>query len=107
VSYIVGLKISINSSGFQGRRTPAPVAPASSEYNSFFPGALAYPLDWIEYPYVLFMDMLENVLLAARGLEGPAAKDESSMDAGPVDWGMRGVEARNRNVRVTEGNIVS
>jgi hypothetical protein len=56
---------------------------------------------------VLFIDIFENVLLAARGLEGPAAKDESSMDAGPVDWGMRGVEARNRNVRVTEGNIVS
>jgi hypothetical protein len=30
--------------------TPAPTAPASSEYSSFFPGALAYPLLDIEYP---------------------------------------------------------
>jgi len=50
--------------------------------------------------------MLENVRLAARGRDGPAANELSSIDAGPVDWGMRGVEARNRNVRVTDGNIV-
>jgi hypothetical protein len=86
--------------------TPAPTPPASSEYNSCCPGLLAYPLDDIEYPYVLLIDMLENVRLAARGLDGPAANELSSMDAGPDDWGMRGVRARNWNVRVTDGNIV-
>ena len=47
---IVGLFVSDHLGGKDERRTPAPVAPPSSEYNSFFPGALAYPLCWIEYP---------------------------------------------------------
>ena len=55
---------------------------------------------------MLLMDMLENVRLAARGRDGPAANELSSMDAGPVDWGTRGVRARNWKVRVTDGNIV-
>jgi hypothetical protein len=50
--------------------------------------------------------MLENVRLAARGRDGPAAKELSSMDAGPDDCGTRGVRARNCSVRVTDGNIV-
>jgi hypothetical protein len=49
--------------------------------------------------------MLENVRLAARGRDGPAAKELSSMDAGPDDCGTRGVRARNCRVRVTDGNI--
>ena len=50
--------------------------------------------------------MLENVRLAARGREGPAAKELSSMAAGPDDCGTSGVRARNCSVRVTDGNIV-
>ena len=50
--------------------------------------------------------MLENVRLAARGREGPAAKELSSMAAGPDDCGTSGVRARNCRVRVTDGNIV-
>lgn len=50
--------------------------------------------------------MLEMVRLAARGRDGPAAKEESSILAGPWAWGTSGVRARNLNVRVTDGNIV-
>jgi len=104
MSYIVRLLISCRPRETKEGHTPAPTPPASSEYNSCCPGLLAYPL--IEYPYVLLMDMLENVRLAARGRDGPAANELSSMDAGPVDWGTRGVRARNWKVRVTDGNIV-
>jgi hypothetical protein len=49
--------------------------------------------------------MLEMVRLAARGRDGPAAKELSSILAGPCAWGTSGVLARNLNVRVTDGNI--
>lgn len=104
MSYIVRLLISCRPRETKEGHTPAPTPPASSEYNSCCPGLLAYPL--IEYPYVLLMDMLESVRLAARGRDGPAANELSSMDAGPDDWGTRGVRARNWKVRVTDGNIV-
>ena len=90
--------------------TPAPTAPASSEYSSFAPGLLAYPLDAVtEYPRALPLetDMAENVRLAARGRDGPAAEKElNSIAAGPVGAGTKGVRARNLNVRVTDGNML-
>lgn len=70
-------------------------------------GLLAYPRMVIELPLLLLTDMLEMVRLAARGRDGPAAANElSSIAAGPEDWGINGVLARNLNVRVTDGNMV-
>lgn len=96
-------------------RTPAPVLPASSLYNSFFPLSLAYPLTCIGIPaYAERVETLLNALLAARGRAlrlGPAAAAEvervvSSTAAGPAGGRTRGVRARKVRARVTELNIL-
>lgn len=99
--------------------TPAPVDPASSEYNSCLPLSLAYPLicipvDEYVWLYPNLMLKFEIARLAARGREGRELEEEeeeekeaSSMGAGPVGWGgTSGVRARKRNDRRTFENMV-
>jgi hypothetical protein len=57
------------------------------------------------YPYPLFTLKFENVLLAARGLDGPE-RVESSTAAGPEEGGISGVRARKKKVRDTVLNML-